>query len=336
MFSYIILFNAGKLALSAIYLSAGSILVTMVFYFLFPLFLVFTLGKLLLIFVAKISSVAAGLGVSVAQDNEELDDVFGIAGYDYDPKQDIFYSTVNPWQRKFGYCRLYDEALAPLDMIIDCEPITFSYGGRNWMIEFWKGQYALNTGCEIGFYKEVFNLGIPGLLGSPFYRSVDNKDMMYMAFSLKKKGNELFYREDKHWWLTGFKLGEFSNPSELTMDIGISFKEKDMCYAFIDGLLRAGYPEEEIVKVGNRVYFTFGKPYTEQPITRTRLTDWIVQRKNKIMCAEYRRVTSAYDNIQDKLNVIKKYRPGIYKKAIDVGKSRKVYKKYDRIANYIE
>ncbi len=336
MFSNIVLFNVGTLALSAIYLSVGSILTTAVFYFLFPLFMVFTLGKLLFVFVAKIYSVAAVLGISVVQDNKEQEDVFGIDGYDYELKQDIFYSTINPWQRKFGYCRLYDEALAHLDMIIDCEPITFNYGGENWMIEFCKGQYALNTGCEVGVYKEAFNLGILGIPGTYFYRSVDDKDMMHMAFSLKKNGKELFNREDKHWWLNGFKLGEFSNPSQLTMDIGISFNDKGMCYAFIDGLIRAGYPDSEIMKVGNRVYFTFGKPHTEQPITRTRFTDWITQKKNKIMCAEYRRVTEAYDTIQDKLNAVRKYRPDIYKKAIAVGKNRKVYKEYDRIAKYIE
>ena len=35
---------------------------------------------------------------------------------------DIFYSLNDCWQRDFGYCRLYDEACAPLAMIIDCEP----------------------------------------------------------------------------------------------------------------------------------------------------------------------------------------------------------------------
>lgn len=258
-----------------------AVFMTGVFYVLLPLILVFILGKILFVLIVKISAGTAGVGISVAQNNEELDDAFGVAGYDYDPKQDIFYSTLDPWQRKFGYCGLYDESLAPLGMIIDCEPICFEYGGEKWMIEFWKGQYALNTGCEIGIYKEVFNLGIPGVIDGPFYKSVENEDMMYMAFSLKKNGRELFNREDTHWWLTGFKLGEFSNPSELTMDIGIVFNETEMCYAFIDALIKAGYPDGEIAKVGNRVYFTFDKPHMEQPATRTRITDWIIQKKMK-------------------------------------------------------
>ena len=42
-------------------------------------------------------------------------------------------------------------------MIIDCEPICFMYGGKNWMIELWKGQYGLETGGEIGVYNAAEN-----------------------------------------------------------------------------------------------------------------------------------------------------------------------------------
>jgi hypothetical protein len=314
--------------------SIKSVFVTGILYVLLPLVMVFILGRILYVLIVKISS-AAGIGMVVAQNNEELDDVFGVAGYDYDPKQDIFYSTLNPWQEKFGYCRLYDEALAPLSMIIDCEPITFECYGQHWMIEFWKGQYALNTGCEIGLYREVIDLGITGVFDGSFYKRVSDEDMMYMAFSLKKNGKELFSREDKHWWLTGFKMGEFSQPSELTMDIGIVFNDLKMCYAFIGALIKAGYPEDDITKIGNRVYFTFGKPHVEQPATRTRITDWIIQKKNEIMCAKYRKVTEKYDNIEEKLGAIKKYEPGLFKKAINVGKSQEVYKSYSRITTYI-
>jgi hypothetical protein len=220
-------------------------------------------------------------------------------------------------------------------MIIDCEPITFECYGKRWMIEFWKGQYALNTGCEIGLYQEVTNIGIPGVLDGPFYKSVSNNEMLNMAFSLKKNGKELFSREDRHWWLNGFKMGEFSNPSELTMDIAIEFNDTVMCYAFAEALIKAGYSEEEIWKVGNKIYFTFAKPYTEQPITRTIFTDWIIQKWNALMCAEYRKATEQYDNIEDKLEAIKTQKPGIFNKVIKVGKSAKVYKAYSKISKYI-
>jgi hypothetical protein len=75
----------------------NSVIVKGILYVLLPLVLIFILGKLLLLLVAKITSSAAGTGISMAHNDEELDGVFGIAGYDYDPKQDIFYSLVNPW-----------------------------------------------------------------------------------------------------------------------------------------------------------------------------------------------------------------------------------------------
>ena len=43
---------------------------------------------------------------------------------------DYFYSLMNCWQREVGYCRLYDEAAPLFNMIMDCEPVTFSYEGK--------------------------------------------------------------------------------------------------------------------------------------------------------------------------------------------------------------
>ena len=47
------------------------------------------------------------------------------AGFAYDPKKDIFYSTMDCWQRKMGYCKLFDKGSPLFNMVIDCEPIPF-------------------------------------------------------------------------------------------------------------------------------------------------------------------------------------------------------------------
>ena len=83
---------------------------------------------------------------------EELNRDLKPFGFAYDYTQDIFYSIMDCWQRNFGYFRLYDEACAAFSMIIDCEPIYFNYNGKKWMIEFWKGQYGMTTGGEVGIY----------------------------------------------------------------------------------------------------------------------------------------------------------------------------------------
>ena len=63
-----------------------------------------------------------------------------------------------PLQRYFGYAYAYDAAALAMNAIIDCEPIFFDYAGKTWMIELWKGQYGLETGCEIGVYNRDHRL----------------------------------------------------------------------------------------------------------------------------------------------------------------------------------
>jgi len=258
--------------------------------------------------------------------SDELDKAIEIAGYSYDQKQDIFYSTMDPWQRDIGYCRLYDEVAAPLGMILDCEPIRFEYLEKKWLIGFWKGQYDLVTGAEIGVYTRADDLNILGF-SCAYYDCVSNTNLLKMSYTLKKNGNTLFTRVGEHWWLTGFKLGEFSDPSELTMDITITLHNVSMRDAFVTGLWNAGYPLDEFTRNGATVSFTFGSPHTPPPITRTPTTDRIIQRKNELLCEKYQDITGTSTNIRDKVKAIEEQAPDMYAKIMRTGNS-KVYETF--------
>jgi len=270
----------------------------------------------------KTSVVPEGTG------NDELDKAIATAGYSYDPKQDIFYSNMDPWQREIGYCRLYDEAAAPLGMIIDCEPIHFEYLDKKWMIGFWKGQYDLVTGAEIGVYTGARDLTILGLFSGAYYSCASNSDLLRMSYTLKKNGKTLFTREGDHWWLTGFKLGEFSDPSELTMDITITLHNVIMRDAFVHGLWNAGYSLDEFTRDGDTISFTFGIPHTPPPTTRTKAIDWIMQKKNEQLCIKYQDITGTSNNIQDKVKAVEELAPDIYAKIIKIGKSKQLYEMF--------
>ncbi|ADY55868.1 hypothetical protein Sgly_1568 [Syntrophobotulus glycolicus DSM 8271] len=265
--------------------------------------------------------------------NDELTKAVEIAGYSYDTTQDIFYSAMDAWQRKFGYCHLYDEAAAVMGMIVDCEPVYFQYGGKKWLIEFWKGQYDLVTGCEVGVYIEAFNLKIPGVFNGTFYDCAGDDDLLQISYCCKKKGRILFTREGKHWWLTGFKLGEFSEPSELMMDISITLKDKIMCKAFVAGLKKTGYSDKEFFVNGNTVRLIFHRPRTPQPITRTRSTDRLIQTKNEYLCNLYQEITGAYDDMQDKMKAIEEKAPEIYDLIMNMGKGEKFYTQHRTIVH---
>ncbi len=265
------------------------------------------------------------LNVPDGTGNEELDELIEVAGYSYDPQQDIFISRLHPWQRSIGYCRLFDETASLSGMIIDSEPIHFDYNGRKWMIGIWKGQYDMVTGGEIGLYKGVLNFNIPGISSGLYYRSAGDKELLQMSYTLNKNGKTLFTREGKHWWLTGFKLGEFSQPSELSMDVNITLNNTGMRDAFLAGLRHAGYSDNEISVKGNTVSFTFDVPHTPQPVTRTKATDWVIQKKNKFLCDEFEEITGSHNTIQKKVQAMEEHSPQIYQKFIGVGHKKQSF-----------
>ena len=79
-------------------------------------------------------------------------DGFSAVGFAYNAEKDIFYSTKNAWQKNFGYTHMYDVMAPIFRMIVDTEPVRFHYNNKNWLITFWKGQYGMVTGAEIGIY----------------------------------------------------------------------------------------------------------------------------------------------------------------------------------------
>ena len=257
-------------------------------------------------------------------------------GFAYDMYEDIFYSMMECWQRDFGYCRLYDETCAPLSMIIDCEPIRFEYNGIKWLIEFWKGQYGLTSGGEVGiYYTKALDLNIPGIFDGTFYYSVSNEDRINMAFAFRKNDDLLFTRNGYHWWLTGFKLGEFADPAELSMDIVLELYDTNMCDAFVNALKKAGYSSKEYSVSGRIVNINFDKPHTAQPYSRTSFTEYIMKKNNQSLCSAYQNMTEESTDTLDKLEIIKNKAPKMYNDILNVGKSPKIFDSFHNITEFI-
>jgi len=269
------------------------------------------------------------LGINTIQtsnqnlDINELNKELEPYGFEYSRTQDFFFSNMYAWQREYGYHKSYDEAAPFLSMIIDCEPITFKYDNKEWLIEFWKGQYGMTTGAEIGIYisfKKSSNMN------EIFYESVADNECIPLHYTLRKKGTVILVRNDRHWWLTGFKLGEFSKPSDLVMDIIISLKNNDMTEAFINGLKNVGYKDSDIKVINNSVYLTFNKPHTKQPKDKNPFIRFIMQKYNKFNCRLYNSITHDYDNALDKLNFIKNNFPKIFTQLLNIGKTKQLFK----------
>ena len=265
-----------------------------------------------------------------------LDLAIAAAGYLYDPVQNIFYSHLNAWQRNFGYFRLYDELLVPLHMILDCEPIYFHYAGKRCMIEFWKGQYAMTLGCEIGVYNtDRGDIEIPDIYSGPFFDCAGNQDLLDMDCTLYCHGKPLFTRRDRHWWLTGFILGGFANPDDLAMEIWIKFKDGQMLARFRRGLEEAGYSRREYSVSGNSISLSFTTPHTPQPSTRNPETERIIQWKNKMLCDFFIHLTKDKETMADKIKAVLQLAPELYKRILELGKNKELYGQYGRPLTFL-
>jgi hypothetical protein len=207
------------------------------------------------------------------------------AGFLYDPAQDIIYSRRDPLQRRFGYAYGYDVAALGMNAILDCEPIFFDYAGKHWMIELWKGQYALETGCEIGVYNRQIGstslayalldatvghrAGDPNPSHNLFFDCANDNELLVMSSTLYKNGQVLFFRgPERHWWLTGFKWGIYSRPQDLSMDVSITCLDAAMCTALVDALQAMGY---SVMVSSTTVNFSFASPRSHQPRSDTPL-----------------------------------------------------------------
>ena len=204
--------------------------------------------------------------------------VVDLAGFAYDSDQDIIYSKMDALQRNFGYAYAFDANALLLSADIDCEPIFFDYDNKLWMIELWKAQYGLETGCEIGVYNRPTSAPVYyGLLDQAigrrdidpdprhgqFFRCADDTELLEMRFTLLRNGESFVVRgPERHWWLTGFRWGVFSKPEDLVMQLSIVFPTEDMRRAFVQALQTMGYqPTQD----GLTVSFDFKSPLAAQP-----------------------------------------------------------------------
>ncbi len=242
-------------------------------------------------------------------------------GYSYYPKQDIFSTRIDAWQRKFGYCALYDKTAAAFNMVFDCLPVYFDYRGRTWLIEFWKGQYGINTGCEIGVY---YADGIvdEAQWEHTLFDCVDDEDMQKLSLTLFKKGDRLARLCERHWWLTAFIPGRFSEPSGLFMDVSLTFADDEMAKAFVKGLIKAGYDQDDIWMYNGMVSFSFIKRTVRYNIFR-KLQRRLAQSVNHFWCRVFVTVTRPFQLSGDRVIYLYFYFPFAFRRLFRMKRIKK-------------
>lgn len=244
-----------------------------------------------------------------------IDELAGSFGYCFHCGQGFFSSALDAWQRNAGYTYLYDYLAPRFQMVFDALPIYFDYQGRTWMIEFWKGQYGISSGAEIGIYhadriieKENYK--------TTLFECAGEDELLDCSFLLYNHEGDYLRTSEKHWWLTAFVPGCFSKPSDLHMEINLSFPNKEMLSAFIQGMYQAGYSTQDFTIHWLTLTFTFRQAKDVEYNLITRIRRHFTQWKNKRFCKLYLWITRAFRCPEDRILYLYYYLPMCFKNTL--------------------
>lgn len=245
-------------------------------------------------------------------------------GYYYEPFSDIFSTTIDTPQRAFGYTALFDRYASQFHMILDCLPIYFDYDGRTWMIEFWKGQYGILLGCEVGIYKA--NALVASLQRkTALFQSAEDSEMLPMSIRLCRGETELCHLQQRHWWLTAFCMGAYSDPKDLTVEIGITFPNTDMLNSFTKALEEQSTIPYCVCDLSVQILFDACMSCALPPIQKIR--NRFVQWENRMLCRLFLHVTKPFCLGIDRLLCLYYYLPFAFRRILEDKKRKNCCKK---------
>ncbi len=242
-------------------------------------------------------------------------------GFVYKEAQNVVSTRRDAWQREFGYRGAFDRTAARFNMVFDCLPVYFEYEGRTWLIEFWKGQYGINTGAEIGIYHADKILTGKELRRALFH-SASEEEELPISMWLFRSGKPRFELREVHWWLAGFGVGEYCAPKELSLMASVTFRNERMRDRFVEGMLRAGYRFRDLRICGETVSFLFQHSNCgRRGIARKILVCW-AQLKNRLFVHLYRWVTKPFEDTPDRILYLYESLPFAFRRMLRFKRNR--------------
>lgn len=175
-----------------------------------------------------------------------------ILSYQYSYVDDYYYTNdKEAWQYNFGFGKIYDIASPYILLEYDYIRVFFTYAGKDWMLQMWKGQYGMVFyGGEIGIYNRPHD--DDGINEWTFFNCPAEEDWLNMEMTLWHQEidgtwTREFTREyDKYWWCTGFKNGHLRQEEpadELRLEGRITFLDEEMTHLVADGLRECGFKD---------------------------------------------------------------------------------------------
>ena len=177
---------------------------------------------------------------------------FGLIGFTFDPYQTTIINQKPVFQFGLGFNEIYDLFPWVVNVWTDTIRCEFNYGGKDWLVQLWKGGYGLflATGGEIGVYVKSEDQAL-----AHYSASLSQSDWLNLRYTIFNRGQELFTRpspyltgdEPPYWWASGYRILSIctdflSSPrANVVMDATIELKDADMAKQFIKQLQAKGF-----------------------------------------------------------------------------------------------
>lgn len=282
-------------------------------YIILPsIFLLLIFITILFFHLKKKSVIRKVQSLTLTEKDSLLDTLGTPIGYQYDAHQDLFIARLDAPQKIFGYTTFYDLSAPYFNMIFDYETIYFDYDGKTWLIEMWKGQYGINTGCELGIYY-ADRIVRPEEYSSTLFNSVEKKDMLNISLDLNQiscnhqTAHDVGRTRARHWWLTLFKMGMFTKPQDLLVNTSIHFKDCYMLYSFLNSFEKT-LPYVTYDVNGLTVHFTFYHSNRQYPFFK-KMVRSIALTACHLYCILFQFLTRPFENSGDKILYLYYYLP---------------------------
>ncbi|MDO5575270.1 MAG: DUF4474 domain-containing protein [bacterium] len=252
-----------------------------------------------------------------------LNDLSNPLGYDYVQSQDIFVTRLDAWQKKYGYEAIYDELAVSAGMVFDCFPVYFDYRGKTWLLEFWKGQYGISVGGEIGLY-HADHIVKPEDYHNTHFDAASIRELLGFGLYLQTGDRKLLDYKKRHWWLGAFRVGRYIKPGRINALYRIRFFDFEMQEAFMRGMARSGYPMDQVQDQGNCVVkiFQTTETYLENTWFR-RFRVAFAQLRNYILNALYHLFTFPFRSSEDRLLFLYYQLPFVVRRMLNIKKCSK-------------
>ena len=180
-----------------------------------------------------------------------------IAGYKYSFRDNYFYvDQASAWQGNYGFMKAYDLVAPYVLMEYDYVRVYFTYEGKDWMLQLWKGQYGLAFyGAEFGTYNKSASDEEDSIMTT--YKAAQGDDRPYVQTSVyhdpSLTGNysRIFTTPyEQTWWSTGFKNGHLTRQepaSELRQNGVVTFRNEELAELFASGLKKCGFGDAQSI-----------------------------------------------------------------------------------------